>query len=82
MRCSVCDGDLPNVDENGEQENLVHDWWGLASAMAPTKCTCPPSEMVGEMPEEEEEDLNDWENPIDSLFGPDEEEDSEDPYGF
>jgi len=91
MRCSVCDGDLPNVDENGEQETLVQDWWTLAQAMAPTKCTCPPKDLVGEMPEDEEEG-EDWscqewydseKDRFDSLFGPDEEEESdEDPYGF
>jgi len=83
MRCSVCDGDLPvEVDEDGNTPCVVTDWWGLASALAPTKCTCPPSDMTGEMPEENEDDDKDWSNPIESLFGPDEEEDSEDPYGF
>ncbi len=81
MRCSVCDGNLP-LEEG--QEIVIENYFQMASTMTGTvRCTCPPKELVGEMPEEEEEDLNDWENPLLSLFGPDEAEDSEEhPYGF
>jgi len=82
MRCSVCDGDLPvEIDQDGNTPCIVNGWQSLASAMAPVKCNCPPSGLVGEMPDEESDE--DYSNPIESLFGPDEEEDSEeDPYGF
>ena len=83
MRCNVCDGDLPvEVDEEGNKAE-VSDWQGFAAAVAPVPCTCPPTDLLGEIPEEVNDDDDDWSNPIDSLFGPDEEEDSEeDPYGF
>ena len=90
MRCSVCDGNLPTAE--GE-EVVIENYFQMAASMTGTvRCTCPPKELVGEMPKEDEEEGEDWscqewfeseKDRFDSLFGPDEEEDSEeDPYGF